>query len=215
MGLRSWISQRFGSAPQRVDLLTPTSVAIDPPFRAGIDASALPMPWSVARLQVLFEAMELQPSSATDQAARLARHQLSRFWLAAVDQLEMLYGSYRCIAAASLKGRWCSRTWPLTKSAGAISCWHGSTIRTMPRPGQLSAGRDALQARQTGLNDPLGSLPDWLLNDYSVHCEPELVMPVGLLEPAQEAVNCLHSRPRGEDAVVWFEMKRLCSAWRR
>ena len=92
MGLRSWISQRFGSAPQRVDLLTPTTVTIDPPSRAGIDASALPMPWSVARLQTLFEAMELQPSSATDQAARLARHQLSRFWLAApVDQLEMLY----------------------------------------------------------------------------------------------------------------------------
>ena len=209
MGLRSWISQRFGSAPQRVDLLTPTTVTIDPPSRAGIDASALPMPWSVARLQALFEAMELQPSSATDQAARLARHQLSRFWLAApVDQLEMLYaGAIGALQRHQLKG-------PLVQQdlAQDEQRWRDQLLARLNDPNHAPARVNCLLAvmpyckhGKLRLNDPLGSLPDWLLNDYSVYCEPELVMPVGLLEPAPEAVSCLPlSDRRGEDAMVWF-----------
>ena len=76
----------------RIDLVTPARITIKPPARAGLDASVIPAPWSVARLQALFEALAHQPSTTSDQAARLARHQLSKFWLAApVDQLRPFY----------------------------------------------------------------------------------------------------------------------------
>ena len=43
-------------------------------------------------MQALFEALAHQSSMASDQTARLARHQLSKFWLAApVDQLRPFY----------------------------------------------------------------------------------------------------------------------------
>ena len=80
--------------PYGVDLVEPGEVVIDPPARTGLHSISVPAPWSVSRLQALFEALEHQPSVANDRAARLARYQLSQFWLAApVDQLQVLYKS--------------------------------------------------------------------------------------------------------------------------
>ena len=92
MGLRSWFRRQLSGEQNRIDLVTPARVSLTPPARAGLDASTIPAPWSVARLQALFEALAHQPSKTSDQAARLARHQLSKFWLAApVDQLRLFY----------------------------------------------------------------------------------------------------------------------------
>ena len=92
MGLRSWIRQRLNGDLQRIDLVAPGPVEIPPPARAGLQLDPVAAPWSVARLTDLLREAEHQPTVTTLQAARLARHRLSRFWLdAPVDQLEELY----------------------------------------------------------------------------------------------------------------------------
>ena len=123
MGLRSWFRSQLCGEPTRFDLVAPARVTLTPPTHAGLEASAIPAPWSVARLQALFEALAHQPSKTSDQAARLARHQLSKFWLAApVDQLQPLYeGAIGDLQRLQLTDRWCSKSLRLMKSAGVIS----------------------------------------------------------------------------------------------
>ena len=92
MGLRSWIRQRLNGDLQRIDLVAPGPVEIPPPARVGLRLDPMAAPWSVARLMDLLREAEHQPTITTLQAARLARHRLSRFWLdAPVDQLQALY----------------------------------------------------------------------------------------------------------------------------
>ena len=214
MGLRSWLRRQLSGEPIRIDLVTPARITLTPPARAGLDASLIPAPWSVARLQTLFEALAHQPSIASDQAARLARHQLSKFWLAApVDQLRLFYeGEIGDLQRLQLTG-------PLVQQDLAADeiRWRDQLLQRLEDPARAAERINLLlalmpytQPRKLSVVDPLSTLPDWLLNDYCVYCEPDLAAPVGLLEPAQSQtsdskteVEPLTDR-RGEDAMVWF-----------
>ena len=214
MGLRSWLRRQLTGEPIRIDLVTPARITLTPPARAGLDASAIPAPWSVARLQTLFEALAHQPSTTSDQAARLARHQLSKFWLAApVDQLRPFYeGEIGDLQRLQLTG-------PLVQQDLAADeiRWRDQLLQRLEDPARAAERINLLlalmpytQPRKLSVADPLNTLPDWLLNDYCVYCEPDLAAPVGLLEPAQPQtsdskteIEPLTDR-RGEDAMVWF-----------
>jgi len=91
--------------------------------------------------------------------------------------------------------------------------------RAAERVNLLLALMPYTQPRKLSVADPLSTLPDWLLNDYCVYCEPDLAAPVGLLEPASE-LEPLTDR-RGEEAMVWFRdeavvarMQELIQAYR-
>ena len=214
MGLRSWLRQQLNGEQPRIDLVTPADVVLKPPARAGLDLSAIPAPWSVTRLQTLLEAFAHQPSSTTDQAARLARHQLSKFWLAApVDQLQHLYeGEIGDLQRLQLTGQLVQQD--LAKDE---IHWRDLLLQRLEDPTRSAERINLLlalmpytQPRKLSVADPLSTLPDWLLNDYCVYCEPDLAAPVGLLEPAKSktfdskvAFEPFTDR-RGEDAMVWF-----------
>jgi len=214
MGLRSWFRRQLSGEQNRIDLVTPARVSLTPPARAGLDASTIPAPWSVARLQALFEALAHQPSKTSDQAARLARHQLSKFWLAApVDQLRLLYeGEIGDLQRLQLTG-------PLVQQQLAADeiRWRDQLLQRLEDPARAAERVNLLlalmpytQPRKLSVADPLSTLPDWLLNDYCVYCEPDLAAPVGLLEPAQpQTPQTTHELEpltdrRGEEAMVWF-----------
>ena len=222
MGFRSWIRRRLvGKDHNRIDLVKPSGVVLKPPALAGLDASVIPAPWSVARLQALFEAMAHQPSQASDQAARLARHQLSKFWLAApVDQLRLLYeGLIGDLQRLQLTG-------PLVQQELATDevRWRDQLLQRLEDPERAAERINLLlalmpytQPRKLSVSDPVSTLPDWLLNDYCVYCEPDLAAPVGLLEPSQDnetddpvAIDPMTDR-RGEDAMVWFRDEEVVS----
>ena len=207
MGLRTWIRQRLSPRPARVDLVEPSAVTLEAPAWAGLSSAEVPAPWSVARLQALFEAMEHQPSTSSDRAARLARHQLSRFWLAApVDALQGLYdGEIGDLQRLQLTG-------PLMQQQLAEDerRWRDQLLARLDDPDRaperlnlLLAVMPYTQPRKLRVAEPLSSLPDWLHNDYIVYCEPDLAAPVGLLEPAADGLQPLTER-RGEQAMEWF-----------
>ena len=207
MGLRRWFQRQLRGDHNRIDLVSPQGVEITPPHRAGLDTTSIPAPWSVARLEDLFESLAQQPSQATDRAARLARHQLSKFWLAApVDQLRGLYdGALGDLQRLQLSGS-------LVQQELAVDeiRWRDQLLRRLEDPKRAAERINLLLAlmpytrpRKLSVADPQSTLPDWLLNDYCVYCEPDLAAaPVGLLEPASE-IEPLTDR-RGEDAMVWF-----------
>ena len=206
MGLRSWFRRQLSGGQARIDLVAPSRVPLTVPTRAGLEASVIPAPWSVARLQALFEALANQPSKTSDQAARLARHQLSKFWLAApVDQLRLFYeGEIGDLQRLQLTG-------PLVQQdlASDEIRWRDQLLQRLEDPRRAAERVNLLlalmpytQPRKLSVADPLSTLPDWLLNDYCVYCEPDLAAPVGLLEPASE-IEPLTER-RGEDAMAWF-----------
>ena len=214
MGLRSWFRRQLSGEQNRIDLVTPARVTLEPPARAGLEASVIPVPWSVARLQALFEALAHQPSKTSDQAARLARHQLSKFWLAApVDQLRLLYeGEIGDLQRLQLTG-------PLVQQDLAADeiRWRNQLLQRLEDPARAAERINLLlalmpytQPRKLSVADPLSTLPDWLLNDYCVYCEPDLAAPVGLLEPAHSRFSDSNNElepltdRRGEEAMAWF-----------
>ena len=214
MSLRSWFRRQLNGEHPRIDLVTPVKITLVPPARAGLDLSTIPAPWSVARLQTLFEAFAHQPSITTAQAARLARHQLSKFWLAApVDQLRQLYeGEIGDLQRLQLTGSLVQQD-----LASDEIRWRDQLLRRLEDPVRAAERINMLLAlmpytkpRKLSVADPLRTLPEWLLNDYCVYCEPDLAAPVGLLEPARSQnsdteteIEPLTDR-RGEDAMVWF-----------
>ena len=227
MGLRSWFRRQLSGGQARIDLVAPSRVPLTVPTRAGLEASVIPAPWSVARLQALFEALANQPSRASDQAARLARHQLSKFWLAApVDQLRLFYeGEIGDLQRLQLTG-------PLVQQdlASDEIRWRDQLLQRLEDPTRAAERVNLLlalmpytQPRKLSVADPLSTLPDWLLNDYCVYCEPDLAAPVGLLEPAEPQTPEIEplTERRGEEAMVWFRdeavvasMQELIQAYR-
>ena len=185
----------------------------------------------MARLQVLFTAVDDQPSVSSDLAARIARHQLSRFWLASpVDQLELLYeGALGDLQRLQLSGTLVHQDLALDEQK-----WRDQLLNRLDDPACASERINLLLAlmpytrpRKLSVTDPLKTLPDWLLNDYCVYCEPDLVAPVGLLESADHndvevefALKPISER-RGEAAMAWFRddealarMQELIAAYR-
>ena len=96
MGIRGWLRDRLAqstaSPSQGLDLLTGHPGALELPELAGIALTGAVRPWSVARLELIMREAAVNPSPATLQAARQARHCLSVFWLAVPsDQLAEFY----------------------------------------------------------------------------------------------------------------------------
>ena len=220
MGLRSWLHQKLVQPKvlpsSGLDLLSGDSGQLELPDFAGIDLAGAVRPWSVARLEAIMREASVNPSAATLQAARQARHCLSVCWLAAPsDQLELLYvSSIGVLQRLQLEGplvrqslardeqRWSDQLEQQLADPNQKPRQVNVLLALMPytRPGQLSVGT------------PLTALPEWLLADYVAYCEPELQLqqPVGLLEASNdEAANTLEelgplTSQRGDEAMAWF-----------
>ena len=228
MGLRSWLKQRIGggAAAQSIplNLLSDSSVVIQPPEKAGIDCSGAVRPWSVSRLEAILRESALHPSHLAFQAARQARHCLSCFWLVApTDHLNEMYsGAIGDLQRLLLNG-------PLVRQdlAADEKQWRDQLRAQLADPDHKPRQHNLLLALipftkpgQMSLDNPLASLPDWMLQDYAAYCQPELQdsleQPVALLEPASEALpasseaspEAVSDQPfasvRGEEAMAWF-----------
>lgn len=154
----------------------------------------------------------------------MARHCLSSFWLMApVDQLESLYsgpigvlhrqqmdGPLPHQALAADEQQWCDLLQKKLVDPECQAQHLNLLLALMPYfgPGNLITA------------EPLVNLPNWLLKDYVMYCEPELKAelegPAGLLEPSEarssgspstnqsvQEWTPLTSR-RGEEAMEWF-----------
>ena len=216
MGLRGWVRRQLsGSSPlftsARVDLVEPRDLPVPVPKRVGLDRWQLVQPWSIARLTSLFREATHQPSESTLLAARVARHRLSSFWISApVDHLQHLYeGSLGALQQLLLES-------PLTRHGLAQDeqSWVQQLHDLLEDPEQQFRHLNVVlallpytQPGQLSLQNPLESLPDWLLSDYINYAEPELAsqrtQPAGLLRPSPETFDPLTTR-RGDDAMAWF-----------
>ena len=197
---------------------------IQPPDRAGIDCSGAVRPWSVSRLEAILRESVVHPSHLTFQAARQARHCLSSFWLAApTDHLDEMYsGTIGDLQRLLLNG-------PLVRQdlAADEQQWRDQLRAQLADPDHKPRQHNLLlalipftQPGQMSLDNPLESLPDWMLQDYAAYCQPELQnileQPLALLEPAEESSpassegseEALPGQPfasiRGEEAMAWF-----------
>ena len=220
MGLRRWLLQTLAppsqvSAPA-LDLLSGPTGHVELPALAGIDRGGAARPWSVARLEAILREAAVNPTSATLQAARQARHCLSVFWLSAPsDQLELLY----CSAIGALQRLQLEGPLVHQELARDEKAWCDQLQQQLDDPKQKPRHCNLLLAlmpytrpRQRCVSSPLDVLPDWLLPDYAAHCEPDLPLqePVALLEAASESptdsiasLQPLASR-RGEEAMALF-----------
>ena len=225
MGLRSWLHRKLVQPKvlpsSGLDLLSGDSGQLELPDFAGIDLAGAVRPWSVARLEAITREASVNPSAATMQAARQARHCLSVFWLAAPsDQLELLYASsIGVLQRLQLEG-------PLVRQALATDeqCWCDQLQQQLADPDQKPRQFNLLLALmpytrpgQLSVGAPFTTLPEWLLADYAAYCEPELQLqrPVGLLEASNDeasndaAVDTLEmlgplTSQRGDEAMAWF-----------
>ena len=197
MGLRTWVKQRLGIEPviSSVNLLEAPPLAIPVPRRLGIDLTIPDCSWSVARLEALFRHAAVSPSSSSLEAARVARHRLSQFWLTApVDQLEGLYtGPLGDLQRLQLAGPLTRQ--PLTEDERQ---WRASLGERLAQPAARSRLLNLLLALMPytspgkfRLSDANSLLPDWLIHDFADHCDPELKLrldgPAGYLKPSVES----------------------------
>ena len=208
MGLRTWVKQQLGmaTAPSTVDLLGAAPQTIDAPKRLGLDLTVPDRSWSVARLEALFRDAEKLPSTSSYQAARVARHRLSQFWLTApVDQLEMLYSS----PLGGLQRMLLEGPLPHQPLAEDERQWRELLGARMVQPAQRSRLMNLLLALMPytspgkfRLAEADILLPEWLLHDYAGHCDPALKLrlegPAGYLNPAVEAPD---SEPEEDEAI--------------
>jgi len=199
MGLRTWVKQQLGiaPAPASIDLLQATPQELPAPRRLGLDLTIPAQGWSVARLSALCREAALQPSQTSFQAARVARHRLSLFWLTApVDQLEALYESALGeLTKVQLNG-------PLVHQPMALDevQWRDQLLALITTPSERSRLINLLLALlpytrpgQFQLEGAVDLLPDWLIRDYADHCDPQLKHrldgPAGYLTPAEAVSN--------------------------
>ena len=217
MGLRTWVKQQLGIAtpPSTVDLLGAAPQAIDVPKRLGLDLTVPDRSWSVARLEALFRDAEQLPSASSLQAARVARHRLSQFWLTApVDQLEVLYAS----PLGALQRMLLQGPLPHQPLAEDERQWRESLGERMVQPAQRSRLLNLLLALMPytspdkfKLAEADILLPEWLLHDYAAHCDPALKLrlegPAGYLNPAVEPAGAASAGP-GKDEEI--ELPLLC-----
>jgi len=216
VGLRGWVRQQLSGIGvsginERIDLVEPLDTPISVPRRVGLELQPLVQPWSIARLTSLLSEAANQPSESTLKAARVARHRLSSFWISApVDHLRQLYegdlGSLQQLFLESSlfsqdlaqdEQSWVNHLFKLLDDPCEHSRVNNLQLALIPyiKPGQLS------------IQNPLETIPDWLLPDYIKYCSPELASdlkkPAGLLNPSVEKMTPLATR-RGEEAMEWF-----------
>ena len=195
----------------QVDLVNPRAETVPVPRRVGLDRLQLSQSWSIARLTRLFEEAAHQPSESTLQAARVARHRLSAFWISApVDHLEQLYeGELGALQQLLLEGPLVRQGLSLDEQAWAekLHALLGDQEQQSRQINILLALLPYTQPGQLSLQNPVENLPEWLLSDYVSYCDPELAsrlhQPAGLLKPSSVEMAPLTSR-RGEEAMAWF-----------
>ena len=216
MGLRGWVRQQLkrldrGTPSNAVDLVDGGDVSVPVPRSVGLDRVRVAQAWSLSRLSSLFREAAQHPSGSSFQAARVARHRLSSFWMSApVDQLQPLYeGDFGALQQLLLDS---PIVWQ--ELAEDERAWVQQLRDLLDNPQQQSRQLNVFLALlpytppgQFSIQNPLEKLPDWLLTDYIRYCEPELEdqrhQPAGLLEPSPEPMDPLTDR-RGEEAMVWF-----------
>lgn len=170
---------------------------ITPPRKLGITTTVDVEPWSTARLATIFREAKRNPSAASYEEARLARHRLSQFWLAApIDQLESLYtGSFGHLQRLVLSG-------PLTDQplARDEQRWRRRLVERLQedfaQPARLNLLLAAILYVPSGsmrVEKPTSYLPEWLLDDYIEFCDPsiagEIRGPAGFLAAAEQAAE--------------------------
>lgn len=231
MGLRRWLKARLGLSAEAgtpglepINLVEEAPLQLELPAQAGIDLTLVQRPWSAARLTAIVRNAQHNPSAATLQAARQARHCLSSFWLVApVDQLEELYGG----AIGTVQRRLLEGPLPQQPLAADERQWRDQLASRLSDGSQASQQLNLLLAlmpyfppHSLTVPDALETLPRWLLKDYVVYCEPalkaQLEGPAGLLpggaDPeADNAAAAPLSERRGEEAMAWFRDEEALS----
>lgn len=223
--LRGWLrSRRNGGTPQAINLLEAATPQLPPPSKVGLPLGGLHLrPWSVSRLAILFRDAKRSPSEVTFREARHARHCLSGFWLTApVDLLETLYGG----ALGDLQRQLLEGPLATQDLASDEKQWRDQLsqklrehIDSSERVNVLLALMPYFPPLGMKVESPLRFVPDWLLKDYAIYCDPDLKAklqkPVGYLQPAVEGgAGGLPPLPlitdrRGEEAMAWFETPEL------
>ncbi len=144
-------------------------------------AAALPVdlvPWSVKRLQVIFQQLNQSPNQQAVEDAQAARSCFTRFWLTApLDFLELLYTgpigqAYRLMLNGVLPA--------LPLSPADERCKAALTQRLHKAIGHhettnlLLAVMPYYDHNAMKVADPLRQVPEWLLADYAERCDPKL-----------------------------------------
>jgi hypothetical protein len=220
--IRSWFRGLGRSAPRRVNLLESPAQQIKPPGRLGLDLDLQLRAWSATRLATIFRQADRHPSEDSLLEARYARHCLSSCWLnAPVDLLEEWYsGSLGDLQRSLLEG-------PLPQqplSPDELQ-WRDRLAQELEQRFEAPQRINLLLALMPyfppltlKVEDPLEQLPDWLLKDYAVYCDPELKArlqgPAGLLQPsgARPAITAelpVLSERRGQEAMAWVEQPQV------
>ena len=188
--------------------------AIQPPRKLGIDTAVVVEPWSTARLATIFREAKRNPSAASYEDARHARHRLSQFWLAApIDQLEILYsGSFGHLQRLVLGGPLIDQ--PVSRDERR---WRQHLVERLQvdfaQPARLNLLLAAMIYVPSGtmrVEKPTSYLPEWLLEDYINFCDPSIAVeirgPAGYLEAA-DATN-LEARTIPKLTLPQFDERR-------
>ena len=194
--LRSGGRRRQPRPSGLIDPAEAPAPVIPPPRKLGISTDINLEPWSAARLATLFRDAERNPCAATFDDARLARHRLSQFWLAApLDQLESFYsGCFGELQRLMLSGPLISQ-----ELARDERRWRRKLIQQLEndvtQPARLNLLLAAMLYVPSGkmrVEKPSSYLPEWLIEDYIAFCDPaladELRGPIGFLQSAEHVV---------------------------
>jgi hypothetical protein len=205
-----------------VNLLESPAQQIKPPGRLGLELDLQLRAWSATRLATIFRQADRHPSEDSLLEARYARHCLSSCWLnAPVDLLEEWYaGSLGDLQRSLLEG-------PLPQqplSPDELQ-WRDRLAQELEQRFEAPQRINLLLALMPyyppltlKVGDPLEQLPDWLLKDYAVYCDPELKArlqgPAGLLQPSGAGQSITAELPvlserRGQEAMAWVEQPQV------
>ena len=217
--IRSWFRGLGRSEPRLVNLLESPAQQIKPPGRLGLELDLQLRAWSATRLATIFRQADRHPSEDSLMEARYARHCLSSCWLnAPVDLLEEWYaGSLGDLQRSMLEG-------PLPEqplSPDELQ-WRYRLARELEQRFEAPQRLNLLLALMPyyplltlKVDDPIEQLPDWLLRDYAVYCDPDLKLrlegPAGYLQPSEatRAELPVLSERRGQEAMAWLEQPEI------
>lgn len=213
--IRGWWKGLTHPSQRRVNLLETPAERLKPPGRLGLDLELQLRAWSAARLATIFRNAERQPSRDTLLEARYARHCLSSCWLnAPVDLLEEWYGG----ALGDLQRSLLEGPLPEQPLAPDEQQWRDRLARELEQRFEAPQRLNLLLALMPyyppltmKVEDPIEQLPEWLLKDYAVYCDPDLKLrlegPAGYLQPSEPDAAELPvlSERRGQEAMAWLE----------
>ena len=217
--IRGWFRGLGRPTQRRVNLLESPAERTKPPGRLGLDLDLQLRAWSATRLATIFRQAERQPSSDNLLEARYARHCLSSCWLTApVDLLEDWYvGSLGDLQRSLLSG-----PLPQQPLSPDEQQWRDRLARELEQRFEAPQRLNLVLALlpyypplTMTVEDPIEQLPEWLLRDYAVYCDPDLKVrlegPAGYLQPSEPDTAELPvlSERRGQEAMAWLEQPEI------